>query len=76
MKSYIDFELIAEKPKTSVFSIVSKRYGDELGIVKWYAPWRQYCFFPSEETIWNRGCLREVNEFIQKLMDERKKRFK
>ena len=74
MKSYIDFELIAKKHKTSVYAIVSKSSGDVLGHIRWYFGWRQYIFEPetTEDTIWNRGCLQEVIDFLQRLMDERK----
>ena len=73
-KSYIYFELIAKKPKTSVYAIRSKSSGDVLGHIRWYFGWRQYIFEPetSEDTIWNIGCLREVIDFLQKLMDDRK----
>lgn len=69
-KSYIDYVLTERKPKTDVYLVYSRSSMDELGEIKWYAPWRQYCFFPSEETIWSKGCLNEVNSLIDKFMDE------
>jgi len=72
MKSYIEYMLTGQKPKTNVYTIFSKSSGDRLGEIKWYAPWRQYCFFPDEETIWFKGCLNEINFLIKKFMDERK----
>ena len=73
MKSkYIYMTLIEQKLKTNVYAIGNKSGGYRIGIIKWYGPWRQYCFFPKEDTIWNKGCLEDVNEFIQGLMDERK----
>ncbi|MBY8999057.1 MAG: hypothetical protein KGD60_15125 [Candidatus Thorarchaeota archaeon] len=73
-KSYIEFRKIDEKPKTSVFAVISKSSGEELGIVKWYGPWRQYCFFPTNDTLWNHGCLGEVTGFIIGLMSARRSR--
>jgi len=70
MKSYIEYMLTGTKPKTNVYTIFSKSSGDRLGEIKWYAPWRQYCFFPDEETIWAKGCLNEVNFLIEKFMKE------
>ena len=35
----------------------------ELGIVRWYTYWRRYCFFPSEGTIFDAACLREIATF-------------
>jgi len=71
-KSYIEFELIEEKPKTKVFNVKNKNSSVILGIIKWFSSWRQYCFFPSEETIFSYGCMNEVIDFIQELMKERK----
>ena len=73
-KSYITFKKIEDKPKTSVFAILSKSNDDILGIVKWYAPWRQYCFFPENDTLWNPSCMKDVREFILGLMSSRKRR--
>lgn len=69
MKSYIEYRLTGTKPKTNVYTIFSKSLGDRLGEIKWYAPWRQYCFFPDEGTVWSKGCLNEVNVFIKQFMD-------
>jgi len=74
LKKYVEFELVATKSKTNVYSVLSRSSGDFLGEIKWYGPWRQYCFFPAQQTVWSKGCLAEVNSFIQKLMDKRKKR--
>jgi len=56
---------IAEKPKTSVYSIQSKFDGFELGAVKWYPNWRQYCFFPAAECIWSVDCLTDLKNFVE-----------
>lgn len=68
---YINFEKIADKPKTSVFICLSKN-NDTLGYVRWYASWRQYCFFPMGNAVFSLGCLEDVNNFISQLMNERK----
>lgn len=72
MKSYIIMVEVEKKPKTSVYEVRTKNDGFVLGIIKWYGPWRQYCFFPSEETLWSRGCLQEIIDFIEKIMSDRK----
>lgn len=69
---YITMIKIEDKPKTSVFAVESK-HDDQLGIVKWYAPWRQYTFFPEDGCVFSKGCLEDVNDFIGRLMDMRKK---
>ena len=71
------FEYISllEKPnkgKTRVFSCINNRHGDELGIVKWYGAWRQYCYFPTADAVYSRGCLRDIQSFIDYLTTGRK----
>ena len=73
MSEYIDFRLIEEKPKTSVYSVVNLTTETSLGSIKWYGPWRQYCFFPIPHNIFNKDCMQYIIEFINKLMEERKK---
>jgi len=71
---YMFVELIEQKPRTDVYALYSKHGMNRLGTVKWYAPWRQYCFFPEELTVWSKSCLDEVNRFVQDLMREWRKR--
>jgi len=70
---YFVAKLLLHKPQTSVYVILSKHHVDPIGKIMWYAPWRQYCFFPEPETVWSRSCLDEVNAFINQLMEARKK---
>ena len=61
---FVRFELTERKPKTGVWSCRNIRSGEELGIVKWYGPWRQYCYFPTIQAIYSKGCLSDINDFI------------
>ena len=77
MSKYLIFRPMEDKPKTKVFAVVSKNdVNQRLGVVKWYGSWRQYCFFPDEETVWNIDCLNDIIYFTKSLTDEhrRKKR--
>ena len=73
MSEYIRFDETTPKPKTKVYSVVNKKSGYRIGEIKWHGPWRQYCLFPEDETIFNNGCMHDIIEFITKLMEERKK---
>lgn len=53
--------------KTKTFEIANN-----LGTIKWYAPWRRYCFFPKPEVLFDAKCLQEIISFIDKQMEERK----
>ena len=72
-ESYIEFKLIEEKPKTNVYAVTNNKSGYILGIIKWFGSWRQYCFFPTEETVYSNGCMKDIIDFINKLMENRKK---
>lgn len=70
---YIHFEILEEKPKTKVWACLNNRTGNELGIVKYYPAWRQYCYYPASLTVFNSGCLIDITNFIDQLNEERKK---
>lgn len=65
--------LYTQTHATKRWWIVSLQGGVVLGEIKWHAPWRRYCFFPAETTIFDLTCLNEVTKFIDERMKERKK---
>jgi hypothetical protein len=67
---YLEFKLLEQKPKTKVYEILSKLHGFRLGIIKWYGAWRQYCFFPERDTIFNTQCMQDIMNFIINLKNE------
>jgi len=69
---YIEFKIAEQKPKTTVWDILNKNSGDRIGQVKWWANWRQYCFFPDEECVFSVGCLRDIMDFILTEMHARR----
>ena len=72
---YLSFIEEEPKAKTKVFAVVNKLYGGGLlGAIMWYAPWRKYCFFTANELILDAGCLADIQDFINKLMLERRKK--
>lgn len=76
MSEYLEFERHDPPPdrKTPVVRVLSKRTGQPLGSIAWYGPWRQFCFYPSPETIFNVGCLRDIEDQIGLLMAERRRK--
>lgn len=71
-KQYIDFKVIKPfihntKRLTVTCAIISLSSGEQLGIIKWYGPWRQYCFYPNDDTLWNDGCLENVQSILKGL---------
>lgn len=71
---YIRFQEIPNPgKKTKHFQCRNNKSGGLLGLVEWERGWRQYCFYPCADTMFSKGCLEDVNDFITQLMDERKK---
>jgi len=64
---YINFVEIDTKPKTKIYSCRKNGTEIELGIVKWFGPWRQYCLYTIDDVILNKGCLADIEDFIGQL---------
>ena len=75
MKSkYMEFDKIGDTGKTEIWNILSKSSSFILGQIKWYGAWRQYCFYPSPNSVFNNTCMQEIIQFIANLMSARKYR--
>lgn len=69
---YMEFDKIGDTGKTEIWNVLAKRTNFILGQIKWYSPWRQYCFFPSPMSIFNNSCMSDIQDFIKGLMAERR----
>jgi hypothetical protein len=69
---YLKFMEIPTAGKTQSWNVCNKQHGDKLGIIKWYGPWRQYCYFPTIQAVYSTGCLQDINNFIKVEMQKRK----
>lgn len=69
---YIQMEFIEQKPKTVVFEVQTKSDQTRLGLIKWFGRWRQYVFFPESKTVFSKGCMADINSFIEHLMENHK----
>ena len=69
---YLEFDRIGYTGKTDVWDVLSKSQESILGKIKWYGPWRQYCFFPSPNTIFNPECMADISKKIKELMELRR----
>lgn len=74
MKSeWLRFLLLEKKQKTSIWRVESNN-GEQLGLIRWYPQWRQYCFFNNTDNmIYAQSCLKDIANFIKEQMDKRKK---
>jgi len=72
--SYLIFELdLSASLKTKVVIVRSAQHGNVLGLIRWFGRWRQYAFWPQPNTVFNPGCLAEINGTIRDLMGERRR---
>lgn len=68
---YLNFTQISDTGKTKLIG-VGNNSGEKLGMIRWKPGWRRYAFEPNEGTIFDSSCMKEIVEFIDSLMDERK----
>lgn len=64
---YICFELKEEKPKTKVYNCINNKSSYVIGQIKWFPSWRQYCFYPFGYTVFSKGCLNDITDFINEI---------
>ena len=69
--SYIYFVKTKDLPKTSVWDCKNVTSHDKLGEIRWYSPWRQYCFYPTGPAVYSAGCLSDIKNFIAQLTQEK-----
>jgi hypothetical protein len=70
---YLCFEELESKTKTKQFAVRNKTQSFILGYVKWYGPWRRYCFFIDKSgLVFDAECLADIQDFLKNLMLERK----
>jgi hypothetical protein len=70
--TYLRFIDKEAKQITKIIGVVNIHHDEEIGEIKWFGKWRQYCFYPSPDTIWNTGCMKDICEVINDLMNKRK----
>jgi hypothetical protein len=61
--------------KTNVYDVYAGT-SVKLGLIKWYAPWRKYSYFPNLNTVYEQVCLREIAEFCEIETRKRKEKNK
>lgn len=73
---YIKFHKASKQnPKTWIYLVRSKdTQGIKLGVVKWFAQWRQYGFYPEAGTVFEKTCLNDIKNFCIDLNERQKLR--
>lgn len=71
---YMRFELSGRKPRTLVWNVCSVTTSAKLGYVAWFGRWRNYAFFPDESLVFDKNCLREIADFIERKNQEHRQK--
>lgn len=71
---YIRFVEGVPNPRTLTWAVIAKQSNGKLGIVKWYAQWRQYAFAPIAPSVYNHTCLNEIADFCRSKTEEHRTR--
>jgi len=72
-ESYLNFIEVEPKAKTKVWEVWSRPEdeggkidgGGILGVVKFYGAWRCYAFYPTDNTVFDKSCLRTIATFCE-----------
>lgn len=59
--------------KTHVYRVLNRSSGACIGIIEWYGAWRQFCFFPSGDSVWSSGCLDDIQDVLRRLKSMRER---
>jgi len=61
---YVD-EKFEGKP---VYRIINNKSKNQIGILSWYKPWKQYVFSSQPNCVFNISCLKDVLDFIENII--------
>lgn len=50
-----------------VYRVFNNKSGEQLGILSWYKPWKQYVFSSHEGCVFNHSCLSDILGFLKSL---------
>lgn len=53
-----------EFEKHPVYRILNNISKDQIGIISWYKPWKEYVFSTKDGCVFNNGCLSDILGFI------------
>lgn len=53
------------KKSHPTFTVVTNKDEVELGFIEYYRQWCKHIFAPTENTIYDAQCLRDITEFLE-----------
>jgi hypothetical protein len=64
---YMVARLVETRPKTVVYGVFAIHHGERLGTIKWFEPWRQYCYFCLDADVFSSRCFKALTSFLDSL---------
>lgn len=61
---------IRKGEKLHRYNVVNSHRFEFIGMIHWRGGWRQYVFKAEPEVDMSRSCMKEVSDFISKIMKE------
>ncbi len=76
IESFVEIQLAgtSKSGKTEIYEVKNVETGEKLGMIRWYARWHAYCYFQENDIVMSPSCLLNVSQYLNGLMDERKKK--
>lgn len=60
----VNEEIFENRP---VYRIFNNKSGDQLGIISWYKPWKDYVFSTKEGCVFDKGCMADILKFMESI---------
>ncbi len=54
----------------------STGFSELLGLIKWKGSWRQYCFYPENNTFWSAKCNQGITDFLMEINQVQRDRWR
>lgn len=64
---FLMLELNRETNPPTLKYLCANKSQEDLGLVQWYEPWKQYCYFDKVEGIYSQSCLLDIADFLSQL---------
>lgn len=68
--TYLAFQPIPTSGTTKAWEVYNVVHGSHIGVIRWFGRWRQYCFFPNDQTVFHHGCLSDIAKFVLNATNE------
>lgn len=71
MSEFLRFESQSSESGLTQIVEVYNSHLTRLGQIRWFSPWRRYCFYPYPNSIYDAKCMGELISKIDELMSKR-----